>query len=390
MPRILRIVNRFNLGGPTYNAANLTRYLPEEYETLLVGGTHQAHEASSRFILDNLGVDYHAVEEMGRSLHWMRDRQALKALGHIMDEFKPDIVHTHASKAGALGRLAAHRRKVPVIVHTFHGHVFDGYFGTVKTALVKNTERYLARLSDAIVAISPLQRDALVHQYKIAPAHKVHTVPLGFQLERFWTDQPALRQRWRAEQRLLEDEVAIGIIGRLTEIKDHRFFLKVIAGLQTEVPVRAFVIGGGELEQVLQAQAAELGLTSGDRPRLHFVGWEQEVEKPLAGLDVVVLTSRNEGTPVSLIEAQAAGKPVVSTDVGGVRDVVLDNRSGFVVRPGDVEDFQDKVSRLVSDPELRDTFGHEGHAHVCDAYAHTRLAADMDALYKQLLGQEQA
>ena len=307
-----------------------------------------------------------------------------------MDEFKPDIVHTHASKAGALGRLAAHRRKVPVIVHTFHGHVFDGYFGTVKTALVKNTERYLARLSDAIVAISPLQRDALVHQYKIAPAHKVHTVPLGFQLERFWIDQPALRQRWRAEQCLFEDEVAIGIIGRLTEIKDHRFFLKVIAGLQAEVPVRAFVIGGGELEQALQAQAAELGLTSGDRPRVHFVGWEQEVEKPLAGLDVVVLTSRNEGTPVSLIEAQAAGKPVVSTDVGGVRDVVLDNRSGFVVRPGDVEDFQDKVSRLVSDPELRDTFGHEGHAHVCEAYAHTRLAADMDALYKQLLGQEQA
>ena len=390
MPRILRIVNRFNLGGPTYNAANLTRYLPEEYETLLVGGTHQVHEASSRFILDNLGVDYRALEEMGRSVHWMRDRQALKALGHIMDEFRPDIVHTHASKAGALGRLAAHRRKVPVIVHTFHGHVFDGYFGTVKTALVKNTERYLARLSDAIVAISPLQRDALVHQYKIASAHKVHTVPLGFQLERFWTDQPALRQRWRAEQRLLEDEVAIGIIGRLTAIKDHRFFLEVIAGMHTELAVRAFVIGGGELEHALRAQASDMGLTAGDRPRLRFVGWAQEVEQPLAGLDVVVLTSRNEGTPVSLIEAQAAGKPVVSTDVGGVRDVVLDNRSGFVVRPGDLSGFQQKVEQLLSDPELRSRFGQEGRAHVYEAYAHTRLASDMDALYKQLLGQEQA
>ena len=390
MPRILRIVNRFNLGGPTYNAANLTRFLPEEYETLLVGGTHQAHEASSRFILDNLGVDYRALEEMGRSLHWMRDRQALKALGHIIDEFQPDIVHTHASKAGALGRLAAHRRKVPVIVHTFHGHVFDGYFGTVKTALVKNTERYLSRLSDAIIAISPLQRDALVHQYKVAPAHKVHTVPLGFQLERFWSEQTALRQRWRAEHQLTEDEVAIGIIGRLTEIKNHRFFLEVIAGLQAKVPVRAFVIGGGELEHVLQSQASEMGLTAGDRPRLRFVGWEQAVEKPLAGLDVVVLTSRNEGTPVSLIEAQAAGKPVVSTDVGGVRDVVLDNRSGFIVRPGDLNDFQQKVAQLVSDPELRGRIGLEGRAHVREAYAHTRLASHMDALYKQLLGQEQA
>lgn len=383
MPKILRIVNRFNLGGPSYNAANLTRFLPNEYETLLIGGQHQSHEASSDFILESAGVDYQIVEEMSRSLHWMRDRQALKAIGKLIDAYQPDIVHTHASKAGALGRLAAHRRKVPAIVHTFHGHVFHSYFGPAKTALVKNTERYLGRLTDAIVAISETQRDELVHIHKIAPAKKVHVVPLGFELSRFTQNQEALRTAWRKEHGLADGEVAIGIIGRLAPIKNHGFFLDLIKGLdENELPpFRAFVIGGGELEDDIKAKLNQTGL----QDRVHMLGWEKQVEQPLAGLDVVVLTSDNEGTPVSLIEAQAAGRPVVSTDVGGVRDVVRDNQSGYIVQKGDLADFSTKLRRLVGDSELRTGMGVKGRDWVMERYSHLRLAKDMTALYNQLL-----
>lgn len=383
MPKILRIVNRFNLGGPSYNAANLTKYLPSEYETLLVGGKHQTHEASSDFILNKAGVDYQILDEMSRSLHWMRDRQALKAIGKIIDAYQPDIVHTHASKAGALGRLAAHRRKVPAIVHTFHGHVFHSYFGPVKTNLVKNTERYLSRLTDAVVAISDTQRDELVHIHKIAPAKKVHVVPLGFELDRFVQNQEAMRAQWRNKHGLQEGEVAIGIIGRLAPIKNHAFFLKIMQSLAQEhgTAFRAFVIGGGELEQGIRAQIAVLGLSD----HVTMLGWEKQVEQPLAGLDVVVLTSDNEGTPVSLIEAQAAGRPVVTTDVGGVRDVIRDNGSGYIVGKGDVQDFTEKVKRLVEDANHRDQMGAVGRDWVLERYSHVRLAKDMAALYAGLL-----
>lgn len=380
MPRILRIVNRFNLGGPTYNAANLSCFLSDDFETLLIGGGCQQHEASSEFILDKLHLDYKVLEEMGRDIHWMRDRQALRAIGRIIDTFKPDIVHTHASKAGALGRLAASRRKVPAIVHTFHGHVFHSYFGPVKTAIYKNAERYLARLTDAIVAISDTQRDELVHTYRIAPANKVEVIPLGFELERFQENQQEMRSAWRNRMGLREDELAIGMVGRLTPIKNHEFFLQVIDSLKQEFEsFKAVVIGGGELEQSLKSAASPLG------DHVVFAGWEREIERAMAGLDIVVLTSDNEGTPVSLIEAQAAGNPVISTDVGGVRDVVKDNMSGFLVQKGDVDDYTRKLLKLARDKDLRETMGVAGKQHVFSTFSHIRLAADMEALYRRLL-----
>src|SRR6185436_15041835 len=185
MPRILRIINRLNLGGPTYNAALLTKHLAPEFETMLVAGTKMDSEESSEYICQQMGIDFISIPEMSRAINLRKDYTAYQKIKKLIREFKPDIVHTHAAKAGALGRLAAHSMNVPVIVHTFHGHVFHSYFSPLKTKIFLNLERYLAKQSSAIVAISEHQKEELCNKYKIAPSEKFHVIPLGFDLSRF-------------------------------------------------------------------------------------------------------------------------------------------------------------------------------------------------------------
>lgn len=187
--KVLRIINRFNLGGPTFNAAYLTRYMEPGFETLLIGGEKDDSEADSTFILDQLGIQANILTEMKRDVGLMNDYKSYRAIRKLIREYQPDIVHTHASKAGAVGRLAAFHEKVPVIVHTFHGNVLKGYFGAVKTTIYKKLERYLAKKSTAIIAISDLQKEELINEHHLCEASKIKVIPLGFDLSRFWTDQ---------------------------------------------------------------------------------------------------------------------------------------------------------------------------------------------------------
>ena len=189
MPRVLRIINRLNLGGPTYNASYLSKYLPEEYETMLVSGMKDDSEASSEFIVQSMGLEPVYIKNMHRSLHPIKDYKAYKEIRKIIREFKPDIVHTHAAKPGAVGRLAAHHEKVPVILHTFHGHVFHSYFGKVKTGIFLRIERFMAKRSTRIIAISPKQKEELSKEFRICPEEKIETIPLGFDLDRFQREQ---------------------------------------------------------------------------------------------------------------------------------------------------------------------------------------------------------
>ena len=234
MPRILRIINRFNLGGPTHNAAYLTRYLPGEFETLLVGGSQEASEEGSHHILDAMGVKPLILPELQREVAPWRDRGAYRRIKALIKEFKPDIVHTHAAKAGAVGRMAASELGVKAIVHTFHGHVFHSYFGPVRTAMYKNIERFLARRSSRIIAISEKQKVELVDEHRICGADKVSVIPLGFDLSRFHADQEAKRSLFRRVYGVAEDEIAVGIVGRLVPIKNHDLFLEVVHQVSRE------------------------------------------------------------------------------------------------------------------------------------------------------------
>ena len=233
------------MGGPTYNVAYLSKYLEPRYQTLLIGGMKDDSEASSDFIIKSLGLEPKLIESIRRSINPVNDFDAYRAIVKIIKQEKPDIVHTHAAKSGALGRLAAFSCKVPVVAHTFHGNVFHSYFGKTKTSVFKSIERYLAERSTAIVAISKKQKEELVNVHKLAPEHKVKIVPLGFDLDKFNADKVAKRESFRKLYQLDNEEIAIGIIGRLVPVKNHSLFLEAIQFVaeRTKQRIRGFIIG---------------------------------------------------------------------------------------------------------------------------------------------------
>lgn len=397
MPRILRIINRFNLGGPTYNAAYLTKHLSPSFETLLVGGMKEDSEESSEFILDELGVERELIPEMRRSVDPLKDRRVLKRLRGLIRDYRPDIVHTHASKAGALGRRAAAMEGVPLIFHTFHGHVFHSYFGKWKTRFYKAVERNLARDSTSLIALSEEQKEELTTEHRICPPEKVEILPLGFELSRFQKDMENKRSRFRQEWGLGEEELAIGIVGRLVPVKGHELFLEALARLKKKdgiPPVKGFIVGDGEEKEALMVKAEKCGLQVGRKEDpdadLIFTSWIREVDRVWAGMDLATLTSFNEGTPVSLIEAHAAGLPVVSTRVGGVSSIVRDGESGHLLRERDPEELATVWEQLLKDPSLRKAQGQRGKEEVWDRFSVERLVKDMETLYLRELSRLKA
>ncbi len=393
MKRVLRIINRFNLGGPTYNAAYLSKYLAPEYETLLIGGIHDDTEESSKFILSDLGVHAIVIPEMQRSINGINDVQAYRKIKNIIKKFQPHIVHTHASKAGMLGRMAAFDMGVPVVVHTFHGHVFHSYFNALKTKTFIHIERRLAKKTDAIIAISPKQKEELAIEYKIAPPEKFEVIPLGLDLTRFVENQEEKRYIFRKENQLEDDEIAVAIVGRLVPVKNHQLFIKALAEAKkrTIKKIRAFIVGDGECRTEIEALAHRYNLTISlngstvHKPDVRFSGWVKEVDYVYAGVDVVLLTSLNEGTPVSLIEAQAAGKPIVSTDVGGVHDILIPNASALLSPPNSEELFIENFIRLIENEQLRKSMANVSRDFVLSQFSYERLINDMDKLYQKLL-----
>lgn len=393
MPRVLRIINRLNLGGPTYNAAYLSAYLPGDFETLLVAGIHDPEEHSSQFILDQLQLRPRYISDMRREINFSADRKAYRDISNIIRDFRPDIVHTHAAKAGFLGRLAAYRQKVPVRVHTFHGHVFHGYFNPVKTRVFVGLERAMAGLSSGIIAISEQQKEELGGVYKITAPEKIKVIPLGFDLDRFGQQQAQLRERFRSDYRLDEDTIAVGIIGRLVPIKNHPLFLDAWAEIAaaTHKKVHAFIIGDGEDRTKIQRYCREKGIlfntpeNTEAGARLTFTSWILNIEYALAGLDIVALTSDNEGTPVSLIEAQAAGKPIVTTDAGGIRDIVMPGETALVVARGDTAHFTRALLTIVENDALRNAMQQQGPAFAGARFSYQRLVADTEHYYRELL-----
>ncbi len=394
MYKILRIANRFNLGGPTFNVAYLTKYIGEEFETVLIGGEKDQSEDSSTFILDDLDLKPLIVSEMKREINLKEDYKAYKKIKAIIKSYKPDIVHTHASKSGALGRLAAANCGVPIILHTFHGHVFHSYFGKIKTNFYKALECYLAKKSSKIIAISQKQKEELGTTHKIAPLNKIEVVRLGFNLDRFQVNQEQKRTEFRNKYNLKEEEIAIGIIGRLVPIKNHKLFLEGIKHLTetSNKKIKAFIIGDGEEKENLFNICNELKLdystpdVKKDTPVI-FTSWIRTVEDAYAGLDLVALTSLNEGTPVSLIEAQAAGKPIISSKVGGIEDVVKDKETGLLFDLKNKKLFFDLLVKLVEDDNYRKKLSKNGVNWVNKNYHYSVLTENMRTLYLKELSQ---
>lgn len=396
MPKILRIINRFNLGGPTYNAAYLSKFMTSDFETMLIGGEKDKTEANSEFIINSLGLDANVLPEMKREINFTKDVAAYYKLKKIIHDFKPDIVHTHASKAGALGRWAAHSCDVPVIIHTFHGHVFDAYFGNTQASFYKLLERKLAKISTKIIAISENQKQDLVYKYNICPDEKVEIIKLGFDLERFQHNNDEKRLDFRSKYLIKDDEIAIALTGRIVPVKNHNLFLNAIAQLSklSTRKLRFFIVGDGEDRLKVEEKAKQLNIDFVDfnaNPRsalLTFTSWIKDVDVVNAGIDIVALTSLNEGTPVSLIEAQASGKPIVSTNVGGISNVVIENKTALLSESNNIQQLTQNLFSLIENDNLRKQMSNQGIDFVMEKFHYSRLVSETANLYHHLLAEK--
>lgn len=399
MYKILRIHNRLIVGGPSHNVTLLTAYLSPEFETKLLVGKKDPAEKDATYIADQLGLVPVEIKEMRRSILPFYDIIAYFRIKKIIQEYKPDIVHTHASKSGAVGRLAARSCRVPLIVHTFHGHVFHSYFSPFMSKAIVRFERFFAKRTDAIIAISDSQKHELTEVYKIAPPEKVFTVPLGFNLDKYSIDQDKKKVIFQNKYGFENDEIIVGIIGRLVPVKNHEMFLEMAAIVKSKTNrnIRFAIIGDGESRAGIEKKAEELGLSYSyyitnpkQKTDVLVTSWETEIDQALAGLDIVVLTSHNEGTPVSLIEAQSACIPVVSTNVGGVEDIVIHGETGFITEVSETDLFAGYVVQLIEDKNLREKMGKSGYENVVKRYSKQRLINDMRNLYLSFLDKKKA
>jgi glycosyltransferase involved in cell wall biosynthesis len=419
--RILRVIARLNIGGPAIQAVTLSDLLSRgRFRTCLVCGQVGAHEGDMSYLASSRHVEPLVLPALGREISAFDDLRSFSELRKIIGEFNPHIIHTHTAKAGTLGRLAgisvnAQRifgRKIR-LVHTFHGHVFHSYFSPLKTRAFMTIERFLARFTDRIIVISATQEKDICDKYRIAPPRRVQVVPLGFDLSGFERLGPPPSR----------GIFSVGIVGRLAPVKNHRMLFQAVRILKDQgedQAFRFFVVGDGELRETLTQEATALGVER----NIVFTGWQREMPEVYRTLDAVVLTSFNEGTPVSLIEAMAAARPVIATEVGGVGDLMgpidpsaplkpgsgstlseplaeaqgsrrVDReagegyklaRRGILVPSEDSRALAEALRLALRERTLRIEMAERARHYVLQTYSLERLVADMTALYEGLVG----
>ena len=382
---MLRVIARLNMGGPALHVAYLSAGLKERgYETTLVAGSLALGEESMSGVAERLGVPIVTVPELHREISPLRDLRSVYHVAELIRELRPHILHTHTAKAGAIGRMAAMLAggaAPPIVVHTFHGHVLRGYFGPLRSGFFRELERWLARRTTALVAVSPEVRDDLV-ALGIAPAEKFTVVRLGIELDARIGLPDGNGREARRLLGIPPDRFVVGWIGRMTGVKRTDDVLLAVRRLRDRgVDAVLCMVGDGPDRDTVERRAHELGIVRDSV----FLGYQEEVAPYYAAFDALILPSANEGTPVSAIEALAGGRPVVATRVGGVPDVVRDGIDGFLVEPGDVDAMADRLAALAGDAQLRHRMGEAGRADVHERYSVDRLLDDVDQLYRRLL-----
>ena len=383
--KILRIITRLNIGGPAIHASLLTKEFNDiEFESKLVCGRISKREGDMGYVARDYGVEPIYVSSLRREISPFSDIAAFFRIVLVMLRYRPDIVHTHTAKAGTLGRIAAILTGVPVKIHTFHGNVFQGYFKTSEASFFMFAERVLAKFTNAIIAISQSQKKDIVEKYRITEEKKCHVIQLGFDLQKF-LNPGQKRKAFREKYKLKDNDIFVGIIGRLVPIKNHKMFIDAVyhmnknsrAGLTDRI--KFVIIGDGYMKEEVLAYSKFRGL----REKILCIGWARDIDEVYAGLDIVALTSINEGTPVSLIEAMSSEKPVVSTDVGGVRDAL--GEAGILVKSEDYKRLGEEISLLAASPEKREKLGRLGRDFVKTRFSKERLVSELKELYRNLL-----
>jgi len=391
--RVARVIARLNVGGPAMHVVHLARDLDatRRYETTLLAGRITADEGDMAWYAEQHGVQPVWLDTLERRPRPWDDLRTLRELVHRFRADRPDIVHTHTAKAGALGRLAARIVGVPVVVHTYHGHVLGGdYFSASVTGMYRRIERWLGRRTDRLIALTESQADELSGPIDVAPRERFAVVPLGLELGRFRSvDRPAVRAETRAAIGTPDGARVVGIVGRMVPVKDHDLFLDAFARLRAAESggaVEAWMVGSGEREAELRQTAERLGIADAVR----WLGWRDDLHRLLPAMDAVALTSLDEGTSVALLEAITAGTPVAAIEVGGVGEVVRGAGLGECLLEAEAgrsaDGFARLMARILHHPQWAGGKGlpDEPRDHVATRYSTARLARDIDTLYQEL------
>ncbi|MFP5040697.1 glycosyltransferase [Parasediminibacterium sp. JCM 36343] len=395
-PRLLILLDRLVVGGQAVDVIPLAFYFKQAFEVKLIYGEKKPDDTEATYLLDLYpGIDAIKIPSLKKTLNLVTNIKACIDLNREIKYFKPHIIHTNAAKCGVIGRLAGFYNKVPVIVHTFHGHFFHSYFNRFFSSGIIATEKILTRISSAIIATSSRQMDDLVYTYKIAPKNKVTIIGLGIDEGFLASKNTDLANNFAAKYQVDSDTVAIGIIARIVQVKNFNLFVAVVNKVlhKTNQKVIFFVIGDGYLKKDVQQQLTGhgIGFSSDENPLPNapviFTSWVSQIGEALAALDIVVLTSNNEGTGLSLAESQYCGKPVVATNVGGVPDTLIDGKTGFLVPPANAGAFAEKLLCLIEDRALRRQMGNAAMIFAREKFAKKKEIESLTQLYIKLLEQ---
>jgi glycosyltransferase involved in cell wall biosynthesis len=376
--RVARVATRLNIGGPSWHVTILSTQLGPEFETVLLVGETDEREGSMLDAAREAGANVVKVPWLRRRPSPLDDLRSTLWLYRYFRRWRPTIVASHMAKAGTTARLAAWLARVPVRVHTFHGHVLEGYFSRTQTLFYLTVERLLARLTTRLIAVSAAVGADLGGMG--IGAGKTTVIPLGLDLGRF--RDPPKKGALRSDLGVGPNVVLVGIVGRLVPIKAHDLFLEMVVEVRKRRDDIEFaIVGDGELWEPLHERVKALGL---DRA-VHFAGWRQDLPSVYRDLDLLVCCSLNEGTPVSVIEACAAGTPVVGTAVGGMGDVITDGVTGLLVPSGDRAALSRAVLEVIENPGRAASMSAKARSDVTRRYSADRLVADIRRLYLELV-----
>ena len=380
--KILRIIARLNVGGPAIHTILLTHGLnAQRYSTMLVTGREDEFEGNMLSLAKEKVVEPVFIDSLQREIKFSKDWDAFWKIYSLIRKQKPDIVHTHTAKAGALGRLAAKLAGVPLIVHTFHGNTFHGYFSSAKEKIFVIIERFLCSFTDAVITVSLKGSEDLLEK-RVIKKEKIVNIPLGLELEKFLGCK-AHEGELRRELGFLKEDMLVGIVARLVPIKGHTYFLEAAKIVLEEKPETKFlIVGDGELRKDLEEYAEKLKIEKS----IFWTGFRSDLERIYADLDVVVLSSINEGLPVAIIEAMSSSKPVVATDVGGVKELVKNNENGIVVKSQDPQALARAILSLLSlEKNKLKEMGEHAKNMAYPMFSIKRLVSDVENLYEDLL-----
>lgn len=395
-PHLLIILNRFVIGGQAVDTLSLAYYLQKDFKILILYGEKEKDEIELTFLLHKYnGLQLKKISSLRRSINPFKDVFAFFSILFTIISFKAAIVHTHGAKPGFIGRLAAYLAGVPVIVHTFHGHFFHSYFSKTISRSIVFIEKMVGKITTCAVALSETQKIELVEKYAILPSSKINIIPLGFAFEQT-NDSSTFRDTFRSRYGLQQEDVAIGIVGRIVAVKNHAFFIDIIQqilSVPATKPAAFFIIGDGDLKKQMEDELRQKNMSFNHHlitisNRIVFTSWLTEMYEVMNGLDIIVLTSLNEGTPLSIIEAQYFKKPVVSTNVGGVKDTMIEGLSGFLSESNDLATFTYNLRLLIDDKGLRDHMGVEGNKFVLERFSKQTEIKETMELYTRLLNQK--